>query len=72
MSIIPPAAPKDEKRSKVAYLSVEPRVYQLLEHEADLRQSSVSRMLYLLLFHVTDGFTNFAAADQPLRQSNKE
>jgi hypothetical protein len=66
------AARRIETKSRVAYLSVEPSVYQQFEHEAELRQSSISRMLYMLLFQVTDGFTNFAAADRPLHQPNKE
>jgi hypothetical protein len=71
MSANPPIA-SDERKSKVAYLSIEPSVYQKLEHEAELRQSSVSRMLYMLLYQATAGFTNFAAADRPLHQPNKE
>jgi len=53
-------------RDRTVWASVEPEVAQLLQDAADRRESSLSRLIYVILRNATQNFTSFEIADQPL------
>ena len=59
-------------RTIAKYVGVRREDNQRLEDASNERERPVSAMLFIILWHATDGFTNFSLADKPITTNEKE